>query len=79
MSVMAFDRPGISCARRKSSLFERFRGANSSTQHAPEERVAKWRRDKIVEREMWREAGAAGLLCLAIPESLWRGGRRLSA
>jgi acyl-CoA dehydrogenase len=38
-------------------------------QHAPEERVAQWRRDKIVEREMWREAGAAGLLCLSMPEA----------
>ena len=37
--------------------------------HAPAERVAKWRKDHVVEREMWREAGAAGLLCLAIPEA----------
>jgi acyl-CoA dehydrogenase len=31
--------------------------------------VAKWRSDKIVEREMWREAGAAGLLCLSTPQA----------
>jgi len=37
--------------------------------HAPAERVAKWRKDHVVEREMWREAGAGGLLCLAIPEA----------
>jgi acyl-CoA dehydrogenase len=37
--------------------------------HAPESRVAKWRRDHVVEREMWREAGAAGLLCLSMPEA----------
>jgi len=38
-------------------------------QHAPQSRVAKWRADGIVEREMWSEAGAAGLLCLAMPEA----------
>jgi acyl-CoA dehydrogenase len=37
--------------------------------HAPESRVAKWRENHVVEREMWREAGSAGLLCLAIPEA----------
>ena len=36
--------------------------------HAPESRVAKWRAAGVVERAMWREAGDAGLLCLAIPE-----------
>ena len=36
--------------------------------HAPESRVAKWREAGVVEREMWTQAGAAGLLCLAIPE-----------
>ena len=36
--------------------------------HAPPERVEQWRRAGIVERSMWREAGKAGLLCLAIPE-----------
>jgi acyl-CoA dehydrogenase len=42
--------------------------------HAPAERVARWREDHVVEREMWREAGAAGLLCLAIPEAYGGGG-----
>jgi len=37
-------------------------------EHAPPERVEKWRRDGIVERAMWREAGGAGLLCLSVPE-----------
>ena len=36
--------------------------------HAPPERVESWRRDGIVERAFWREAGAAGLLCPAVPE-----------
>jgi len=38
-------------------------------EHAPESRVAKWREAGIVERSKWREAGAAGLLCLSIPEA----------
>ena len=37
--------------------------------HAPPERVEKWRREGIVERSFWREAGEAGLLCLAVPEA----------
>jgi len=37
-------------------------------EHAPPERVESWRRDGIVERSFWREAGEAGLLCLAVPE-----------
>jgi acyl-CoA dehydrogenase len=38
-------------------------------EHAPPPRVEKWREAGIVERAMWREAGEAGLLCLAIPEA----------
>jgi acyl-CoA dehydrogenase len=37
-------------------------------QHAPTERVEKWRKQKCVDREMWNEAGAAGLLGLSTPE-----------
>ena len=37
------------------------------TRHAPESRLKKWREDGVVEREMWREAGEAGLLCLSAP------------
>lgn len=37
-------------------------------QHAPEKRVLKWREDGQVEREFWREAGAAGLLGVSVPE-----------
>jgi acyl-CoA dehydrogenase len=38
-------------------------------EHAPPARVEKWREAGIVERAIWREAGEAGLLCLAIPET----------
>ncbi len=37
-------------------------------QHAPEKRVLKWREDGQVEREFWREAGAAGILGVSVPE-----------
>ena len=36
-------------------------------QHAPQKRVEKWREDGQVEREFWREAGAAGLLGVSGP------------
>ncbi len=37
-------------------------------QHAPEQRVAKWNEDGMVERAFWEEAGAAGLLGMTVPE-----------
>jgi acyl-CoA dehydrogenase len=37
-------------------------------QHAPPKRVEKWREDGQVEAEFWREAGAAGLLGMTVPE-----------
>ncbi|MEQ8411566.1 MAG: acyl-CoA dehydrogenase family protein [Erythrobacter sp.] len=37
-------------------------------QHAPMKRIEKWREDGQVEREFWREAGAAGLLGVSVPE-----------
>ncbi len=43
-------------------------------EHAPPERVERWRQAGIVEREAWREAGEAGLLCLAVPEAYGGGG-----
>ncbi|PZO70518.1 MAG: acyl-CoA dehydrogenase [Pelagerythrobacter marensis] len=36
-------------------------------QHAPEKRVLAWREAGQVEREFWREAGAAGLLGVSVP------------
>ena len=38
-------------------------------EHAPPSRVEKWRKAGIVERAMWREAGEAGFLCLAVPDA----------
>jgi len=67
MSVMAFDRPDY--LREEEIVLFADSTAKFFDKHAPEARVAKWREDKIVEREMWREAGAAGLLCLSMPEA----------
>jgi acyl-CoA dehydrogenase len=49
-------------------LFEQS-AAKFLDQHAPPERVARWDNAGVVEREMWREAGDASLLCLTIPEA----------
>jgi long-chain-acyl-CoA dehydrogenase len=38
-------------------------------EHAPPARVERWREAGIIERAAWREAGEAGLLCLAVPEA----------
>ena len=38
-------------------------------QNAPEEKIAQWRREKRVERDMWRKAADAGLLGLSLPEA----------
>jgi acyl-CoA dehydrogenase len=43
-------------------------------EHAPPSRVAKWREAGVVERAMWREAGEAGLLCLAVPQEFGGAG-----
>jgi acyl-CoA dehydrogenase len=37
-------------------------------EHATEEDVARWRRNHVVDREMWTKAGRAGLLGLTVPE-----------
>ena len=67
MSVLSFDRPDY-LKEEEIVLFEDSVG-KFFDQHAPESRVAKWRAEHMVERAMWNEAGAAGLLCLGIPEA----------
>ena len=66
MSVLNVERPDF-MAEEEIRMFEdsvvRF-----FEQNAPPERVEKWRKDKVVERAMWTEAGAAGLLGLSTPE-----------
>ncbi len=37
-------------------------------QHAPEKRVESWRANGQIDREFWREAGAAGILGMTVPE-----------
>jgi acyl-CoA dehydrogenase len=37
-------------------------------EHAPEAVVATWRKNHVVDRDMWTKSGAAGLLGLSIPE-----------
>jgi acyl-CoA dehydrogenase len=41
---------------------------------APPEKIAQWRAEGVVEREMWNKAGAAGLLCVSGPEEYGGGG-----
>jgi acyl-CoA dehydrogenase len=41
---------------------------------APPEKIAKWRENGIVDREMWTKAGRAGLLCVSAPEAYGGGG-----
>ena len=66
MSVLDIERPDF-LRDEEIVLFEDSVGKFFSA-HAPESRAAKWRQDGVVERRMWNEAGAAGLLCLMIPE-----------
>ena len=37
---------------------------------------AQWEKDGVVSRELWRKAGAAGLLLTDVPDDLWRRRRR---
>jgi acyl-CoA dehydrogenase len=38
------------------------------TREAPAEKMAQWRANGVVDRDMWLKAGEAGLLCVAAPE-----------
>jgi len=66
MSVLSVERPDF-MQEEEIRMFEDA-CAKFFEQHAPTERVEKWRKDKVVERAMWNEAGEAGLLGLSTPE-----------
>ena len=66
MSVLGVERPDF-MQEEEIRMFEDA-CAKFFEQHAPTERVEKWRKDKVVERAMWNEAGQAGLLGLSTPE-----------
>ena len=65
--VLNVDRPSF-LADEELTIFEA--GVSKFfEQNAPEEKIAQWRREKRVERDMWRKAADAGLLGLARPEA----------
>lgn len=66
MSVLSVERPDF-MQDEDIRMFEDSVG-KFFQQHAPAERVEKWRKQKCVDREMWNEAGEAGLLGLSTPE-----------
>ena len=66
MSVLNVERPDF-MQDEEIRMFEDSVG-KFFQQHAPAERVEKWRAQHCVDREMWNEAGEAGLLGLSMPE-----------
>ena len=66
MSVLNVERPDF-MQEEDIRMFEDSVG-KFFQQHAPPERVEKWRAQHCVDREMWNEAGEAGLLGLSTPE-----------
>ena len=67
MSVLAVEKPAF-MAEEDIAIFEDAVG-KFFDEHAPESVVATWRRNHVVDREMWNTAGRAGLLGLSIPEA----------
>ena len=72
MSVLNIDRPDF-MKDEDIVIFEDAVG-KFFDEHAPPSRTAKWREDGVVEREMWKEAADAGLLCLSMPEEFGGAG-----
>ena len=72
MSVLNIDRPDF-MKDEDIVIFEDAVG-KFFDEHAPPSRTAKWREDGVVEREMWKEAAEAGLLCLSMPEEFGGAG-----
>jgi acyl-CoA dehydrogenase len=70
MPVLDVERPPF-LADEELRIFEESVG-RFFDEHATPEDTARWRSDGVVDRELWRKAGAAGLLGLSIPEA-WGG------
>lgn len=70
----ALDVPPPPCMRDPELEMLRDSAGKFFERNAPPERVARWREAGQVERDFWREAGAAGLLGAAIPAEYGGGG-----
>jgi acyl-CoA dehydrogenase len=66
MGVLNVEKPAF-MAEEDIAIFEDAVG-KFFDEHAPEATVAKWRKNHIVDRDMWIKAGEAGLLGLSTPE-----------
>ncbi|KQZ02885.1 acyl-CoA dehydrogenase [Caulobacter sp. Root1455] len=66
MSVLNVEKPAF-MAEEDIAIFEDAVG-KFFDEHAPEAVVATWRKNHVVDREMWNKAGRAGLLGLTVPE-----------
>ena len=66
MGVLQVEKPAF-MAEEDIAIFEDAVG-KFFDEHAPEAVVATWRKNHVVDREMWNKAGRAGLLGLTVPE-----------
>ncbi|MBC7668523.1 MAG: acyl-CoA dehydrogenase family protein [Gemmatimonadaceae bacterium] len=67
MGVLQVEKPAF-MAEEDIAIFEDAVG-KFFDEHAPEAVVATWRKNHVVDREMWNKAGRAGLLGLTVPEA----------
>jgi acyl-CoA dehydrogenase len=67
MGVLDVEKP-VFMAEEEIAIFEDAVG-KFFDEHAPEAVVATWRKNHVVDREMWNTAGRAGLLGLSTPEA----------
>ncbi|MES2337357.1 MAG: acyl-CoA dehydrogenase family protein [Pseudomonadota bacterium] len=70
----AIDVPPPPCMREPELEMLRDSAGRFFERHAPADRTAAWRAAGQVERDFWRQAGAAGLLGVAIPAEYGGGG-----